>query len=354
VRILIHRLGPGLGDIVRCLPALEAARRRWPTAEITFATAAAYGPLFDENPDVNRVTAPAGRLGRRAHRLLARAYDGVIDLHGPAAAIERRLLSRSRRRGAARPMRSRQEIFCHLVGAEPRHWIGHYRARPAERVWADDAVARVALHPCPPLGKGGASGAGPQPALSLEGRGSRVPTVAVQRHAANPLRDWPWVDDLAEALRTAGCRVVLLERRMGMTVRQLAALVAACDLLIAPDSGPLHLAALVGTPCLGLFGPTAPDVICKHYPRHRWLSGIGRAGACDRPCNGRPRATCHRATGRKPCLAAIGVDEVLREALRFLHTHDAPDAPDAPRPAEEVLWAVPPLSARRRNDAHVD
>ena len=154
-----------------------------------------------------------------------------------------------------------------------------------------------------------------------------MPTIAVQRHAANPLRDWPWVDGLAEALRTAGCRVVLLERRMGTTARQLAALIAACDLLIAPDSGPLHVAALVGTPCLGLFGPTDPAVICKHYPQHCWLSGLGRAGPCDRPCHGQRRITSRRATGPPPCVAAISVDEVLREALRLLHIHDASDAP---------------------------
>ena len=338
MRLLIHRLGPGLGDVLRCMPALDAARRRWPRAEITFATADQYAPLFADCPHVDRVIAPAGRLGRRARPSLANTYDVLIDLLAPAAEIERRLIGRLRTRAAQGRMLSRQEIFCQLVGAQPRDWIGRYSVTPPERTWADAYLHRAvncgasfpqarppggresATTPSPLWGEGGMRGriAHPHPTLSLEGRGVAAPIVAVQRHAANPLRDWPWVDRLAERLRRVGCRAVILDREMGITVRQLAALIAACDLLVAPDSGPLHLAAPVGTPCLGLFGPTAPEVICKHYPQHRWLTGIGRPGACDRPCHGQPRPFCRRGAAPPPCLAALGVNEALAAACRLL------------------------------------
>jgi ADP-heptose:LPS heptosyltransferase len=42
---------------------------------------------------------------------------------------------------------------------------------------------------------------------------------------------------------------------------ELLALVAACDLVISIDSGPVHLAAAVGTPAIGLFGPLDPALI---------------------------------------------------------------------------------------------
>lgn len=249
MRILMQRLGPGLGDILRCLPALAAARRRWPTAEIAFATDPRYATLFTGHPDVDRVLSPATRLGRRGRRILDGRYDHVIDLFEPAAELERR-----------EPNLSRQEIFCRLVAENvpgtlksgyrvhfPRVPFSHYRVTEAERDWAEEYLSSQARPP-----------------------GGRV-SLAIQRHAANPVRDWPWVDELAGLLRKAGCRVLILEREMGITVRQLAAVIAVCDLLIGPDSGPLHVAAVVGTRCLGLFGPTDPEVICKHYPRHVWL-----------------------------------------------------------------------------------
>ena len=350
MKILIHRLGPGLGDIVRCLPALDAARRRWPTADITCMAPPEYVPLFDGNPHIDRAIAPLGRFGRRARHAAClaeslslsgrgqgegatlsaphgrapqphpspvglpgeergpRQYDLMIDLLGPAAELERR-----------DPSLSRQEIFCRLVGAEPAKWIGWYRVTDAERAWAAGFLRIISPSPLrgAPQGTGGAEGRGhhPHPTLSLEGRGM---VVALQRHAAQPLRDWPWVDELAGRLRNAGSRVLLLERRMDTTVRQLAALIAACDLLIAPDSGPLHVAALVGTPCLGLFGPTDARVIAQHYPRHTCLTGCGRGDACVRPCRERSRAACRRAPGAR-CLAVISAEEAADAALECCH-----------------------------------
>jgi ADP-heptose:LPS heptosyltransferase len=82
---------------------------------------------------------------------------------------------------------------------------------------------------------------------------------------------------LAERLATeCGARVLLLwgpdEIHMARQIRdgvsmkpilapptdlhELAALLRRASLLVANDTGPLHLAAALGTPCLGLFGPT--------------------------------------------------------------------------------------------------
>jgi ADP-heptose:LPS heptosyltransferase len=45
------------------------------------------------------------------------------------------------------------------------------------------------------------------------------------------------------------------------SVRATAALLSRCDLLVSNDTGPMHLGAAMGTPTVGLFGPTAP----KHF-----------------------------------------------------------------------------------------
>ena len=50
------------------------------------------------------------------------------------------------------------------------------------------------------------------------------------------------------------------------TLRELASVLAACDLLVSGDSGPMHLAVAVGTPAVALFGATAPK---RHGPYGR-------------------------------------------------------------------------------------
>ncbi|PLX22653.1 MAG: hypothetical protein C0600_16305 [Ignavibacteria bacterium] len=44
------------------------------------------------------------------------------------------------------------------------------------------------------------------------------------------------------------------------SIRTLGALLAACDAVISNDAGPMHIAAAVGTPTLGIFGPTNPEL----------------------------------------------------------------------------------------------
>jgi ADP-heptose:LPS heptosyltransferase len=43
------------------------------------------------------------------------------------------------------------------------------------------------------------------------------------------------------------------------TIKQMAALYKRCDIVIASDTGPLHLSAAVGTPVVGLYGPSSPS-----------------------------------------------------------------------------------------------
>ena len=47
---------------------------------------------------------------------------------------------------------------------------------------------------------------------------------------------------------------------MSLPLRQLAALLGACSACIANDSGPMHIAAAVGTPTIGIFGPGEENI----------------------------------------------------------------------------------------------
>ena len=57
----------------------------------------------------------------------------------------------------------------------------------------------------------------------------------------------------------------------GLPLPQVAALLERCGLFVGHDSGISHLAAVVGVPCVLLFGPTDPDIWAPPYPFVRVL-----------------------------------------------------------------------------------
>src|SRR5262249_17786087 len=142
--------------------------------------------------------------------------------------------------------------------------------------------------------------------------------------ALGPSKLWPpeHVAALARPLEAEGPPVVflgspaaapLLEaigRAAGHSVRSLVgrdhpallpALLAELRLLVAPDSGPAHVAAAVGVPVVALFGPTDPRLTAP--------AGAGHAALWRRP----PCAPCFLADCPVDhrCLRGLGVEEVL-------------------------------------------
>ena len=89
-------------------------------------------------------------------------------------------------------------------------------------------------------------------------------------------------------------------------------------MVLGPDSGPLHLAAAVGTPTVSLYGPADPIEFGPWGPsgRHKLLTS---PIAC-RPCRildwGDDDLVWH------PCLADITVEQVLDAALSLQSRHE--------------------------------
>lgn len=104
---------------------------------------------------------------------------------------------------------------------------------------------------------------------------------AVERQAAGQLQ--------------AATRVPVVDL-MGDDVRRLVWLTEACDVVVSPDTGPLHVARAMGTPVVGLYGFTNPlrygpygagmDLVVDGYARHAGerypLTAHHRPGGMDR------------------------------------------------------------------------
>jgi len=100
--------------------------------------------------------------------------------------------------------------------------------------------------------------------------------------AGQPVRVWPRdrFENLAVRLRAAGWEVVLLDDSLYDLDVLLAAL-ASADRFIGNDSGPGHLAALLGVPTFTIFGPQLPEVFSPQHPRAAWIAG---APCPHKPC----------------------------------------------------------------------
>jgi len=114
-------------------------------------------------------------------------------------------------------------------------------------------------------------------------------------------------DQAAGAEVQAGMKAKALDLTGRTTLRQLAAVLERCSLLIGGDSGPLYLANAVRTPVLGLFGPTNGCAL---------VSTLGKESVLWKPPTCAP---CRDWDCRKgECMLAITVEEVLSRALWLL------------------------------------
>ena len=120
------------------------------------------------------------------------------------------------------------------------------------------------------------------------------------------------VVDAVRAAWPADVPVSVLPADLDLVV--LAAVLERLTLLITGDTGPMHLAAAVGTPVLAIFGPSLPS----RYAPLSARSKIVRIDIHCSPCN-LMRRPPERCLGRVPeCLAGITTADVLRAAGEML------------------------------------
>ena len=97
------------------------------------------------------------------------------------------------------------------------------------------------------------------------------------------------------------------------TLTQLASILLTCNVFIGNDSGPMHLAAAVGTQTIGLYGPGDPT---RFGPAGEKCQTIRRRSDC--PCVGNVGTTCR--FGEAGCMSKIQVTDVIQtlEAAAYL------------------------------------
>ena len=296
-RILLIRVDL-IGDLVMSLTAVRVLRRTYPDAEIDLLAVPSSAKVVANDSDLSEVIAYDPNIWRRPkalitwrnwrelfalrQRLHARHYDLAINLFGQWASLLTVLSGAQRRLGFSHENYpgfltdtvtgqhwdtndAKHEVdYClelaQAAGATvtPEDRIPHLSVDPqaqqqVEQLLQQEGIqANKVLIACHVSSNNGQAKRWPVPYwATLIDRLVREDGVQVVLTGAP--NDIPLV---AEVLRRTHERVYNLAGKTSLT--QLAALYQRADLLITGDSGPMHIAAAVGTPLIAIHGPTDP------------------------------------------------------------------------------------------------
>jgi lipopolysaccharide heptosyltransferase II len=345
VRRVLVRANNWIGDVVMISPAVRALRRRFPKAAIAIVAkrwvleTVAGNPCFDDLIEYDHDGTHRGVSGRL---LLARQIraGGPVDLAvlfqkafdaallawlarvrvrvGYATDARRLLLTHP----LPPPARDRHHLDAFLdlvraVGCVEIDPVPVFHVGESEQSFAGDLLRRrgfdgvsplVALHP----------GASKTPRAWHAERFAELARRLRQRRGARfVILGGPGEEDVVRQVGAGLDAADWIGPREAPGLLQAAALLARCRLFVGNDSGPMHLAAALDVPTLGLFGPGLPR---NTGPRGRpgRVETISRDYPCA-PCRQDFFRECPPAPSGKPfCLEEIGVDEVEQAALRLL------------------------------------
>ncbi len=301
-----------LGDVVQALPVLSGLRQRWPEAHISWVINRGLAPLLAQHPELDDVI--AFDRNARGHKMLGSAYhltrrlrrgrfDLTIDLQGLARSGLMTMATRARRRlgmsiareGAALAYTDCIRIPTRDMPAVPRNWLiaqalgcqgnpppARLGILAEQRSWARNTLSGlprplVAIHP------GAAWATKRWPA----GHFVSVARQALQQQGAGVVlvgsgADVPLCDAIAAQLPQSHCANLGGQTDLLM----LAAVLEAADVMLAGDSGPMHLAAAVGTPVVAVFTCTSPLRAGPHGEGHRIAAtGVPCAASYLKTCN---------------------------------------------------------------------
>ncbi len=345
-RILILRLG-SMGDIIHTLPAVATLKRGFPDAEIDWVVEGHWAPLLERNPYLAQLHRLETRSWRRrlaaagtwrallgsVSRLRRRGYDCALDFQGLVkSAVVGRLSGAVSVVGFGRAeLRERAAALFYTAQASPpadgraAHVVERNLALAAA-VGAKEPVMEFCCTPAPEAVasmRAATAGSAGLPSLS------HVPRYAIVSPSAGwAAKRWPEEAYAGLVLRlrrelslrvvihcgpgdeliaervaelAADARPLLLRPSLG----ELMALVREAALLVAGDTGPLHLAAACGTPVVAVFGPTDP-------------ARNGPFSTASRVVRAEDASTTYSRAADRQAIRSVTVEQVFRAADELL------------------------------------
>jgi heptosyltransferase-3 len=259
-----------IGDMAVCTHVFEALKLRYPGSKITVICKAYSAPLLYNNNFVDEVKTEIAAFSKR--------YDLLVELRGTWGSFWRSIMLPPGFRVDRGRVRFKQR------GAQPHESITNFRIvqplmpgiqMPEPRIFTDishEAKVDAFLHECA-IEK-----------YAVMHAGARDPLRRWEPYKFAEIADWLYTnynlttvltgtqneeEQLREIVAHMKNKAVLFTRDFDLI--HLAALLKKASLFLGNESGPLQIADVMGTPCLGLFGIGAPVVFYPRNPRARYI-----------------------------------------------------------------------------------
>jgi len=339
--ILILKLS-SLGDILHALPALKALRGRFPAAKISWLVDKPYREIIKASPYLDeviifekedwkrlRLFSALGKFIRLISRLRKGKFDLAIDLQGLFRSSFIALLSGAKTRiGFANARELSPFFYSHRIAVPDKNMhaveryllTAHFFGCPdnEERDFALKINEKDIRYIEMRLRSGTATGERPLVAVcpSARWRSKRWPAERFAHLCKVLNKEWDAnivIIGGKEDIEVANLVKTLADSRpLSMagetTLGQLTALLKKTDLLITNDSGPMHLAAALGTRVVTIFGPTDPRLTGPYGKDHLLV----RKQVPCAPCR---KKVCRQHT----CMENVTPEEVLKAVKQQLN-----------------------------------
>lgn len=268
-RLLVLRLS-ALGDVIHTMPAVVSLTRAFPDTRVSWVVEAPYRELVEIVSGVETIPVRMKKWGRNLRASRSEIGEAFHAMRGADAAIDFQGLVKSAALGRISGARRRIGFDRTAVRERLALWFTN------ERIAVDTTKHVIDQNLALAAGVGASS---EHPGIDWQ-RFAHDPdrkldafrdAVVILPGAGKPNKIWP-VERFREVVARVGDRAVVAwgpgEREMAEAIggrvapatnlRELAHLLGHASVVIGGDTGPLHLAAALRTPVVGLYGPTNP------------------------------------------------------------------------------------------------
>jgi lipopolysaccharide heptosyltransferase II len=335
-----------LGDVLFTTPTLRAFRRRFPQAKLTYLTGswcqkvAGWIRHLDEVKVFDIGFSRTGMIGKAfpvwtiLRQLRKEKYDLVVSFHRDArASFLAWLIGAQCRIGFAQSGAS--YLYTHTASFEQSlHEVKRYlKLAEAIGIESESHELRIMTDSY-------------KASAEIMFRGDAVPVICIAPGGGKnpgtfmPIKRWPYFSELVRRLKSElKCRIILvgdkydaeagekierensggLENLIGKTdLEQLVPIFLECSLFIGNDSGTLYLAAALGIPTVGIYGPSDPDLVAPLNSLHISVKRGLYCSPCYRPDTvyGQKHFDCW--TGTFDCLKKLETEQVMHAVRKQL------------------------------------
>ncbi len=338
--LAVHRIcvikPSALGDVVQSLPVLPVLRERFPQSHISWVINRELSDLVSGHPCLDEII-PFDRRGGLAawwpllRHLRQSRFDLVFDLQGLFRTGMLNLATGAPLRVGLQTAREASHLACHLLLPDSGVQVpAHRRAwRIAEELGLEDRLPQMEV----------AIPAADREWASNVRDGLAGPLLVIQPGTRWRTKQWPirhFAEVTRRAIRELGLSAIVIGSRnespaarelvelvkqvlprgdirslAGQTsIKQLAALLRQADLVLSNDSGPLHLAAGLGTPVVGIYTCTSPVRSGPPGRQHQLVS-------TRLPCAASYCKQCpHQGAAHLACFEELSPDRVWQACLQ--------------------------------------